>query len=64
MCSSDLSIDASTPTEWCITNCGGSPPNCPAELCKCEAPAGGAPAEAEAEPEPEPEPVDEAPTWD
>ena len=59
-----VSIDASTPTEWCITNCGGSPPNCPAELCKCEAPAGGAPAEAEAEPEPEPEPVDEAPTWD
>ena len=21
--------------DWCRTNCGGSPPNCPAKLCMC-----------------------------
>ena len=20
---------------WCVMNCGGEPPNCPAKLCKC-----------------------------
>merc|ERR1740130_342902 len=24
--------------EWCVMNCGGTPPNCPSTLCKCKAP--------------------------
>ena len=27
---------------WCQVNCGGSPPNCPSALCKCQASKGGA----------------------
>ena len=31
---------------WCVQNCGGTPPNCPATLCKCTAPAGSTSAKA------------------
>ena len=31
---------------WCVQNCGGTPPNCPATLCKCKAPAGSASSKA------------------
>ena len=27
---------------WCQVNCGGSPPNCPSALCRCQASKGGA----------------------
>ena len=26
--------------EWCVMNCGGTPPNCPSAQCKCKAPEG------------------------
>ena len=31
---------------WCVQNCGGTPPNCPASLCKCKAPGGSDAAKA------------------
>ena len=42
---------------WCVQNCGGTPPNCPASLCKCKAPA-----KAGATPAPKAKTVSEAPS--
>ena len=34
---------------WCVQNCGGTPANCPASLCKCKAPAGSVKASTKSE---------------
>lgn len=36
--------------DWCVMNCGGTPPNCPSALCKCRGPGGEEPAVAKSEP--------------